>query len=167
MKVRSDIITRATVGTAVAAVPGVSFQDTRSRDGWYEPIREFKPRRFANGYEFFLSGSSRYAAAHDSSEKAATWTEWGIVIDRLYAVDPNAQIGHYTSREDFRSQTAAAHWKTDAEKPWLVRLPLNVNVAAVTPKHDLLRFADAVDTDRVDALTDDEVDAALHALRNV
>ncbi len=122
MKIRSDIITRATVGAAVSSA-GVSFQDTFSREGWHEPIREFKPRTALYGFEFFLSGSSRYAAAHDRDEKAATWTEWGIVIDALFSVDPDAEIGQYKGREDFRRQTAEAAWKTDAEKPWLVRLP--------------------------------------------
>lgn len=111
MKVRSDIITRATVGTAVANVPGVTFIDTNAVEGHYEPIREFKPKAFANGYEFYLSGSSKYAAAHQSQggyerEKAATWDEWGLVIEALYAVDPNAEIGHYTSRSDFIARTA-------------------------------------------------------------
>ena len=112
MKVRSNIITRATVGTAVRDA-GVTFIDTNARDGWYEPIREFKPKAYEYGFEFFLTGSSPYAAAHQSDqgggEKAATWDEWGLVIDRLYFVDPHAQIGHYTSRADFIAQTRSEH----------------------------------------------------------
>jgi hypothetical protein len=70
--------------------------------------------------------------------------------------------------------------------------PLPDARAAVTPNHDLLRFEDgvsgqdrksysddqdresytvsfedAVDVDRIGELTEDEVDQALHALRNV
>jgi len=105
VKVRSNIITRATVGRAVIDTPGVDFIDTESREGWYEPIREFKPRQYANGFEFFLSGSSPYAAQHGYGEKAATWDEWGEVIAKLYAVDPGARIGHYSDRADFIRQT--------------------------------------------------------------
>lgn len=119
MQIRSSIITRATVGAAVAGVPGVSFQDTRSRDGWYEPIREFRARDGRNGFEIFLSGSSRYASQHDRSEKAPSWTEWGLVIAALFFVDPNAEIGQYKGVEDFHTQTATAYGKTEAETPWL------------------------------------------------
>lgn len=120
MKIKSDIITRATVGTAVTTTPGVTFIDTNARDGWYEPIREFKPRSHEYGFEIFLTGSSPYNAAHQSNqggeyEKAATWDEWGIVIDKLYAVDPNAQIGHYTSRADFLAKTRD---EADRIKTW-------------------------------------------------
>lgn len=108
MKVRSNIITRATIGTAVANVPGVTFTDTESREGWYEPIREFKPRDYAYGFEFFLTGTSRYGNQRSGGrEKAATWDEWGIVIDALYFVDPSARIGCYESRSDFIEKTAA------------------------------------------------------------
>lgn len=124
MIVRSNIITRATVGAAVAAVPGVAFQDTYSREGWFQPIREFKPRRYAYGFEFFLSGSSRFASAHDPSEKAATWVEWGVVIDALYRVDPSAQIGWYESRADFLAKTSSDYRIRSgeiarADVPWL------------------------------------------------
>jgi len=113
MKIRSNIITRANVAEALRTVP-VNFINTNARDGWYEPIREFKPKGYANGFEIFLTGSSPYNAAHQSNqggyyEKAATWDEWGVVIDRLYAVDPDAQIGHYTSQADFVERTQAEH----------------------------------------------------------
>lgn len=104
MLIRSDIITRATVGAA-ARTAGVNFIDTGSRDGWYEPIREFKPKAFANGFEVFLAGSSPYAAQHGYGEKAATWDEWGVFIAALYSVDPNARIGPYADRADFIRQT--------------------------------------------------------------
>ena len=110
MIVRSNIITRATIGEA-ARTAGVNFIDTNAREGWFEPIREFRPRSFAHGFEFFLTGSSKYNAAHQSAqggysyEKAATWDEWGIVIAALYAVDPDAQIGYYANRADFITKT--------------------------------------------------------------
>ena len=123
MKVRSNIITRATIGAAVHSVPGVTFQDTRSRDGWYEPIREFKPRsRYEYGFEFFLSGSSPYRAQHDREEFAATWTEWGIVIAALFEIDPDAEIGWYKGRDEFYRITDEIRWRSREEKPWLYEI---------------------------------------------
>jgi len=116
MQIRSSIINRATVGAAVAGVPGVSFQDTRSRDGWYEPIREFRARDGRNGFEIFLSGTSPYRSQHDREEHAATWTEWGLVIAALYFVDPHAEIGQYKDKADFEQQTATYR---NGETPWL------------------------------------------------
>lgn len=123
MIVRSDIITYQDVVRAVLAVPGVDFQDTRSREGWFVPVRTFAPKRFARGYEFFLSGTSRHRAQHDRDEFAATWVEWGVVIDALYRVDPEAQIAWYTSREDFLAKTANDYRVRRGEitdVPWLV-----------------------------------------------
>jgi hypothetical protein len=37
---------------------------------------------------------------------AATWDEWGIWIDRLFAIDPNAIIGNYKGRDAFMVETA-------------------------------------------------------------
>lgn len=137
MVIRSNQITRATIGAAARAA-GVRFQSTS--EDWYEPIREFTPRRYQYGFEVFLAGKSPRRSAHDRNEYAATWTEWGVFINFLYFVDPAAQIGPYKNREDFRRQTAAAESKTDAEKPWLVRLPLNTAVAMATPKNHIYRF---------------------------
>lgn len=136
MKVRSDIIDGHDIGRASNAA-GTHFIDTNAgyNRGWYIPIREFKPRNRRYGYEFFLSGSSPFAAAHQSyqggSEKAATWDEWGVVIAALYDIDPDAIIGHYTSRADFVAQTqreaervalyhdADSHYGRTHRAPWL------------------------------------------------
>ena len=117
MIVRSNVLTRTDIGAAVIST-GVAFQDTRSREGWFIPVREFTPRAFARGFEFFLSGSSPYRAQHDRDEFAATWTEWGIVIDKLYAIDPEAQIGWYSSRADFLAKTSQYNHR-GLPAPWL------------------------------------------------
>jgi len=113
MKVRSNILTRGDVVNAVLAVPGVNFIDVGNVEGWYVPVREFSPRSYARGFEFFLTGSSKYNAAHQGGqggyEKAATWDEWGVVMAALYAIDPDAEIGFYSSRSDFIAKTRAEH----------------------------------------------------------
>ena len=127
MIVRSDIITRATIGAVVInAGESLRFQDTNSRGGWYEPIREFTPRRFRNGYEFFLTGSSPRASAHNRDEKAATWIEWGNVIAALYEIDPDAEIGWYRNRDHFMEYTASEAERpgcdcSRSDMPWLQR----------------------------------------------
>ena len=136
MIIRSNRISRSDI-VAAAVKAGVNFINTNSRDGWFEPIREFTPRRYQSGFEFFLTGSSKYAAAHQDTvhgtqyEKAATWDEWGVVIDALYAVDPAAQIGFYTGRENFRQVTRSerdrvrqgfapeSHYAQTHRAPWL------------------------------------------------
>ena len=108
MQIRSSIITRENVVAAVLGVPSVSFQDTRSQDGWYIPVREWTARDGRRAFEIFLSGTSRHRAQHDREEFAATWDEWGIVIDALFDIDPYAKIGQYDGRHDFLDQTTEA-----------------------------------------------------------
>lgn len=112
------LITRAVIGEA-ARKAGCQFQDTRSREGWFQPIREFRARDGRDGFEFFLSGSSSHRAQHDREEYAATWTEWGIVIDALFDIDPDAKIGHYNGREEFFRITSQAYGRSGEETPWL------------------------------------------------
>jgi hypothetical protein len=125
MIVRSNLITRQDVVDAVLAVPGVTFQDTFSREGWFVPVREFSPRSFSRGFEFFLSGSSPHRAQHDREEFAATWIEWGIVIAALFAIDPSAKIAWYDNEGDFIEKTSndyrirLGEIKRD-DVPWLV-----------------------------------------------
>ena len=44
-------------------------------------------------------------------DAAATWDEWGIWIDRLFMLDPEAIIGQYDGVDDFYSQTRNA-WES-------------------------------------------------------
>lgn len=125
MIVRSNSITLDDLHAAVRQA-GVTYQNTYSREGWYVPVREFTPRAFAYGYEFFLAGSGKRPSAHDPSEKAATWVEWGVVIDALFDVDPDAQIGFYRGRQAFIDYTSAEAERpgckySRADMPWLLK----------------------------------------------
>lgn len=122
MIVRSRTIRLDDVYRAVRQAPQVTFQDTFSREGWFVPVREFTARDGRHGFEFFLSGSSPYRAQHDRDEFAATWSEWGVVIDALFEVDPQAQVGFYKGRDEFVAFTArevARGHRKPAEAPWL------------------------------------------------
>jgi hypothetical protein len=49
---------------------------------------------------------------------ACTWDEWGIWIDKLFDIDPDAVIGPYDGRAAFMEQTA--RWQPRGMKaPWL------------------------------------------------
>ena len=149
MIIRSNQISRSDIGAAARAA-GVNFIDTNAgySRGYFEPIREFTPRSYQFGYEVFLTGSSPYAAAHQSyqgyGEKAATWDEWGLFIEALYEIDPAARIGHYTGRENFRQVTRderdrvrnyhdpASYYARTHKAPWLERLTWERNDALIT-----------------------------------
>jgi len=122
MIVRSRTITLDDVYRAVRQAPAVTFQNTFAREGWFVPVREFTARDGRSGFEFFLSGSSPYRAQHDREEFAATWTEWGVVIDVLFEVDPSAHVGFYKGRDEFVRFTrreVERGFRKPAEAPWL------------------------------------------------
>jgi hypothetical protein len=120
MIVRSRIITADDIVAAVRTVPGVTFQNTYRREGWYLPIHPIRGRDGRPAFEFFLAGSSPHRAQHDREEYAATWTEWGIVMAALFAVDPDATIGHYNGREQFIRITERDGLRMGHDCPWLV-----------------------------------------------
>jgi hypothetical protein len=82
-----------------------AFYFARVNDGmdiYYDDFSQFTPRKFTMGYKLYgYAHEGKYASAHDSLYKAATWEAWGYVIARLYAIDPNAQISFYNSAAHF------------------------------------------------------------------
>jgi hypothetical protein len=122
MIVRSNKITAGDIIAAVRSVSDVAFLDTFSQEGWYVPIRQFSPRNHNFGYEFFLEGTGTrhvHASAHDGTCKAATWTDWGVVIAYLYKIDPSASIGMYKDRHHFLEWTEKVAQFQEKEAPWL------------------------------------------------
>jgi len=114
MYVRSTKITAQDVRHAVSLVPAVIIIDG---------VREFTPRRhYTHGCQFYLGGVGmrhRRASAHDPDWMAATWTDWGIVINRLYQIDPDAQIGYYKNYDHFMTETARQQPLRKELAPWL------------------------------------------------
>lgn len=127
MIVRSNIITRQDIFNAVDAMNVNVRFIYQARDGYMMPIREFTPRNFERGFEFFLAGSHYAASACRFAEhgtKAATWVEWGTVMGQLFNIDPNAEIGWYKGRDDFIMKTSddyrIRHGEVKREDcPWL------------------------------------------------
>lgn len=58
--------------------------------------------RSATGRHYPNSGG--YGALH-VGEMAASWTEWGWFIARVFEIDPDARVGDYKGVDDFNRQT--------------------------------------------------------------
>lgn len=92
MKIHSDKLTKSDL-----------YECAAGSGAWIDEMSEGRSRSRVRRFEVYLNGSSRYAAQHGG--KAATWDEWGIWIDRLFDIDPQAIIGPYDGRDDFIEQT--------------------------------------------------------------
>lgn len=113
MKVYSDVITDGMIQQAVAAARVIDGADI-----FIESLRTWKPRAWAWGTEFWAySVHGTRASTHgpieqgprDHLPRAATWSDWGYVIARLYLLDSRARIGHYLDRDDFIAKVRADH----------------------------------------------------------
>lgn len=96
MKIHSDVLLpRAFWQASMAA--GVDLVD----------YSESGSRSRKRAYNFSLSGSSPYQRGFGAGGQAATWDEWGIFLNYLFKIDPNAHCGKnsYLSAEHF-------HWMT-------------------------------------------------------
>lgn len=116
MRIRSNGITAHDVRCAVGVVPSVLIIDG---------VREWEPRKssgFENGCEFYLAGvGSRHVrrSKHDGDYFAATWSDWGIIINHLYRIDPDAEIGCYKNYDHFMRETERQAPIRKEETPWL------------------------------------------------
>jgi hypothetical protein len=72
------------------------------------------PRVRTNGWTVRLTkpGGTHYTntGTHGAgAEKAASWDDHGVWMARLYELDPEMRVAHYTSAEDFHEQTKEAY----------------------------------------------------------
>lgn len=111
MKLYSDKINASDVWQSLNGIEGVIVDDSN--------VRTFTSRQGVKALEFYLEGyGSRHVRARNGRDgKAATWDDWGVLIDRLFRIDPQANIGGYDGIEDFLGKTA--DWRGDHRAPWL------------------------------------------------
>lgn len=109
MKVWSDTLTPADLEGAVERVnaefPGANVYlsaDTSLHEGPRTRRIDGVHLRSATGRHYPNSGG--YGALH-VGEMAASWTEWGWFIARVFEIDPGARVGDYKGVEDFHRQT--------------------------------------------------------------
>lgn len=103
MRIHTDRLTLADIHNAAADLPGVYI--TATEHGSRSHARAFEVRMEGNGYR---RNSGQYGA---DDEFGATWDEWGVIIGRLYLIDPEALWGTpkyptYRNADDFNQQTA-------------------------------------------------------------
>lgn len=104
MKIHSDILTIIDLQAAL-------HTPTRIAEVYGE-FMQVGSRSRSRGFIVKLTSSdetrphkSGFANADTRNERAASWDDWGIWMDRLFDLDPNAIIGQYNGRDDFYSQT--------------------------------------------------------------
>lgn len=112
MKIYSHTLTAQDVHHAVNGIDHVWIDDSG--------VRCFTARDGRKGFEVYLEGyGDRHTRARNLREgKAATWDDWGVFIERLFKIDPNAQIAHYNGRSNF-IETTSRYQPTGARAPWL------------------------------------------------
>jgi len=110
MKIYSNSLDTADVREATIKARG------NGADIYIEAIRNFNPRNYANGVEFWAeSANGKRASAHapvssgprDGYPRAASWTDYGYLIAHLFNVDPHARIGFYDNEADFVKKVRA------------------------------------------------------------
>lgn len=99
MKIHSDVLDYADVQEALKGMPGVFFITCEQRGS----------RSHARAFEVKLEGNSpRRAMNHE--DQAATWDEWGLFLNRIYEVDPEAVCG--TVKHPVYANAGDFAWKT-------------------------------------------------------
>ena len=106
MKIHSDIIEYTDLARA-------TIEPTRIKDVYVEAQRVGSRKR-GHGFNVTLystdetrphKNSGKYGADTGNYNKSVSWDDWGIWMDRLFELDPNAIIGIYDGRDDFYRQT--------------------------------------------------------------
>lgn len=95
MRLHTDIVTREDVIAATEGLTGVSAIVTERRS-----------KTHARGIEMVLEGNGTRAGYATKSVQSATWDEYGVVLGRLFEIDPNMRVGDakhptYDGRYDF------------------------------------------------------------------
>lgn len=100
MKIHSDVLTSANLRTATTyrGMTGVHLSEWITRGS----------RSRARSFDVKLTGNSPSRpnfGAGEGDDHAARWDEWGIFIEYLFTIDPEAIVGVYKDYETFRKVT--------------------------------------------------------------
>lgn len=95
MRIHSDVLTAEKVREIVREVGhGVTV----------DVATNHRSRKRKGAVEMKLSGTSSHNNAANT-DKAATWDEWGAVLERIYQVDSEATSNYYEDYYDFGYKT--------------------------------------------------------------
>jgi hypothetical protein len=88
------------------------YRATADLPGVYAEITEHGSRTHAHAFELALEGNGSHASQWGTRDtQSATWDEWGVVMARIFAIDPDTRMGGsvkrptYRDEEDFTWQT--------------------------------------------------------------
>jgi hypothetical protein len=104
MKIHSNTLTTKDIwaSTIATGMLGVHVDDDIVVKGSRSRTRSFNVKLTGNSNHAPNNGRS---GGFDYGEKAASWDEWGIFINALFLVDPEAIVGQYKSYADFKAYT--------------------------------------------------------------
>jgi hypothetical protein len=100
MKIHSDVLTSGNIydATSAAGMRGVDAE-----------VIQRGSRSRKRGFDVKLSGTSNRwqnpGTGDRNVEHSATWDEWGMFINALYLIDPDAIVGPYKDLYDFEYKT--------------------------------------------------------------
>lgn len=126
MKIHSNILTEQDIRNCVP--DGCYLAGHYAKDGvTWASIHTEGSRSHERGFTVRLSGSNSHTM-QNLPDKAASWDEWGVFIDRIFKLDPEAKVGWYKTRDDFISITTDEYnrcklYRPDLGRkaPWLVK----------------------------------------------
>lgn len=91
MRIHTDSLTPRNVHETLMGLPGV-----------YAEVAEHGSRSKHHALEVRLTGTSPYRTM-DGEDQAATWDEWGVVMRRLFNLDPDMVIGNNSKNFETRA----------------------------------------------------------------
>lgn len=81
---------------------------------WYR-LEQQGSRSRTRKFDMILTGGSNYGGQFGAQDyAAATWDEWGVVLGRLFELDPSARVpGVYEGFYDFHELTMERYYPSD------------------------------------------------------
>ena len=102
MKIHSDVITSQNISEATRAAGMRGVYEEHTTHGSRQRARSFNVKLTGNSTRRQNPGTS----ADRDVDFAATWDEWGMFIQALFVIDPEAIIGQYKDYDAFQLHTA-------------------------------------------------------------
>ena len=106
MRIHSDILTEKDFHEATKAhgMTGV-FAEIKGTGGSRSRKRHFDVKLTGSTNPRGVNPGTSQSVDRWNLDRAATWDEWGMWIDALFTIDPDAIIGQYPDRDVFRDVT--------------------------------------------------------------
>jgi hypothetical protein len=79
---------------------------------YIETLTQHASKTHPQAFELHLSGNGRYGGQWgDRDMKSATWDEWGVVMARIFEIDPDTRMGG--SAKPVYADAMDFHWQTN------------------------------------------------------